>query len=141
MGLQLGNIRRTGSPDKMMDNVNDWTVTLHNYFGYEEDWVRIPLNDLRGKPWMLIGGDERGASATFVYADEPFTEDVIKSGKCIYGMRVYTQRHLPRWVWRKPKLTMVCVDTQTDGNKFLTVVDTNLECTDEKLKALYTERW
>jgi hypothetical protein len=38
-----------------------------------------------------------------------------------YENEIYTQRHLPKWVYRGADYTMVVVDTHTDGNKFLQV--------------------
>lgn len=113
---------------------------IHEYFGYKEDWVTIPMESLLGYHWMLTGGDETGAGATFVYADKPFTKSLVKSGN-IYGAPVYTQRFLPKWVYRTETHTLISVDTRTDGNKFLYIVDNALECKDQTLKDLYTEKW
>lgn len=44
-------------------------------------------------------------------------------GMNIYECQIYTQRFLPKWVYRADELTMICVDTQTDGNKFLMIFD------------------
>jgi hypothetical protein len=44
-----------------------------------------------------------------------------------YAAEIYTQRFLPKWVYRGAEYTMVCVDTRTDGNKFLMVFDNKKE--------------
>ena len=36
-----------------------------------------------------------------------------------YCNSIYTQRFLSKWVYRGGDLTMISVDTHTDGNKFL----------------------
>ena len=40
-----------------------------------------------------------------------------------YEDEIYTQRFLPKWVYRGEDYTMVCVDTHTDGNQFLRIFD------------------
>lgn len=112
---------------------------IYTHFGYEENWRVIPLEDRTDKPWMLIENPD--GSGKVVFSDEPFTAESVEAGKTIYGSQIYTQRHLPKWVYRAADCTMVCADTQTDGNKFLMVFDNALECTDDTLKSLYMECW
>lgn len=44
-----------------------------------------------------------------------------------YEHEIYTQRFLPKWVYRGEDYTMICVDTRVDGNKFLQVFDNKKE--------------
>lgn len=113
---------------------------IHEFFGYTEDWVTIPMRDQLDCYWMLIGGDERGAEGRLVYAEKPFTASLVKSGQ-VYGGPVYTQRFLPKWVYRNETHTLISLDTQTDGNKFLCILDNAKECKDQKLKDLYEKHW
>lgn len=45
----------------------------------------------------------------------------------MYSNEIYTQRFLPKWVYRGKDYTMICVDTHTDGNKFLQIFDNSKE--------------
>lgn len=112
---------------------------IHDYFGYKEDWVVIPLDDATDSYWMLKQ-DEDGKGFV-VYSKEPLTEESIRAGNNIYSSVIYTQRFLPRWVYRAPDHTMVCVDTRCDGNKFLRVFTNANEQKDERLLALYEQCW
>lgn len=113
---------------------------IHTAFGYKEDWVKIPLDNQIDCYWMLFQKDgERGGKV--VWSSETFTEESIKTGDKIYSGPIYTQRFLPKFVYRREDLTMISVDTQTDGNKFLMIFDNEKECVDEKLRELYRECW
>ena len=87
---------------------------IYDYFGYVEDWVVIPLDDRRDMIWKLVDGNsvhywEKGE-------ETDLCEDII-----------YTQCHLPKWVYRGKDYTMICVDTHTDGNKFLQIFSNDKE--------------
>lgn len=94
---------------------------IYDYFGYEEDWCIFPLEDLTGCYWKLIDNE-----STLIYAENPDDlEDEDKGNYC--AVEVYRQRFLNKWVYRGEDYTMVLVDTQTDGNKFLEVLSNNKE--------------
>lgn len=112
---------------------------IYEYFGYKEDWCVIPIENRLGHHWMVCGPEDIG-STSIVYSEEPFTPEHITNGTH-YSDTIYTQRFLPKWVYRTNDYTMICVDTHTDGNKFLAIFDNSLECKDETLKNLYKERW
>lgn len=118
---------------------NNTLRDIHSYFGYEEDWCVLPLDDQSGKYWMLF--EESNGDGRYVFSDVPFTKDSLEAGDKIYSGTIYTQRFLPKWVYRADTHTMVCADTHTDGNRFLMIFDNTLECTDDALKQLYMERW
>lgn len=85
------------------------------HVGYVEDWRILPLEDCRECLWRLDGegpGDVH-------YAD---TVEELESGNgnC-YSAEIYTQRHLPKWVYRGAKYTMIVIDTHCDGNQFLAI--------------------
>lgn len=117
----------------------DLQKRVYDHFGYEENWVVIPLQDQTDCYWFLI--EDAAGRGSCVYSDEPLTLESVREGKRIYGGSIYTQRFLPKWVYRAADFTMVCVDTHTDGNKFLMVFDNGKECRDESLKAAYEENW
>lgn len=92
---------------------------IHEYFGYVEDWVVIPLDDQRHRYWRLDqSADGRGC---VTYADS-LEELQTQEGNC-YQDDIYTQRFLPKWVYPGAEFTMVCCDPHVDGNKFLRIFD------------------
>jgi len=112
---------------------------IHAYFGYQEDWRVIPLADKTDHYWFV--NQDSDGSGVVVHSPGPLTPESIEAGDKIYSGDIYTQRHLPKWVYRAADYTMVVVDTRTDGNKFLTVFDNKKECRDPELVALYHECW
>ncbi len=105
---------------KQLDNYLKLQKEVFDYFGYVEDWVVIPIDDGRGYYWHLTG-EGHGAEVHFAEAKE----DVGQGNG--YSSEIYTQRFLPKWVYRGEEYTMVCVDTRTDGNKFLQIFDNKKE--------------
>lgn len=101
---------------KLFDDYLDLQKQIFDYFGYVEDWKAIPLDDCRTYYWQLAG--EGPGSVLFGE-----TVDSIDT----YEHIIYTQRFLPKWVYRGKDYTMICVDTQTDGNKFLSIFDNSKE--------------
>jgi hypothetical protein len=103
---------------KILSKYFELQKEIFDYFGYKEDWVVIPLDDRRDVWWKLgksMWGDGIGYAKTK-------KELVEKSGN-YYEDEIYTQCFLPKYVYRGKKYTMVCVDTHTDGNKFLAIYD------------------
>lgn len=100
---------------------------IFDYFGYVEDWVVIPLEDETDMYWCLVGETEDGDGDEVIYAEKPITSELLDRGE-YYSAEVYTQRFLPKWVYRKKEYTMICADTGCDGNKFLMVFDNSKEC-------------
>lgn len=91
---------------------------IYDYFGYVEDWVVIPIDDATGYFWY-IQGDEENEHGEVVFAKK--VEDFF--GEEYYANEIYRQRFLPKWIYKKEDYTMICVDTHTDGNKFLQIFD------------------
>ena len=110
---------------KLLDEYFDLQNKLYEHFGYVEDWAVIPIDDARKYYWNIDGGDDRGVVC---FAD---TEQELKDkdGQ-YYENEIYTQRHLPKWVYRADDYTMICVDTHTDGNKFLQIFDNSKDRTE-----------
>lgn len=96
---------------------------VHDYFGYVEDWVAIPLDDSSEYFWFV---DEDSGFVRFAETREILEDN---DGE-YYEDEIYTQRFLPKWVYRTDDFTMISVDTHTDGNKFLRIFDNAKECKD-----------
>lgn len=124
--------------DSLIDSYFEAKDKIHEAFGYEPDWKEIPLEDRRGCHWMIVGSERTGS---VVWSDKPFTEELVIAGKEIYSGPIYTQRFLPKWVYRTDTHVLVSVDTQTDGNKFLMIFDVDKECKDENMKETYNQYW
>jgi len=103
-------------------------------FGYVEDWRSIPLSD-DTEYWWHLTGEGSGDQVIFGESD---VREAIENGK-YYSNEVYTQRFLPKWVYRTETHTMICVDTNTDGNKFLSIFDNAKEVHDPELVELIKE--
>ena len=133
--------------DDFMQNVADyWKAKnwLFNYFGYKEDWVTIPLHTQTIGLWWFINGarDETGAGGEVIFQyqdDEEYDPKDVEDGNCV-SWPIYTQRFLPKWVYRGKDYTMVVVNTQTDGNKYLAVFSNELEVKDAKEGPTFNEQ-
>lgn len=108
---------------ELLDKYLELQNIIFDYFGYKEDWKAIPIDDARGYYWHLTG-EEYGDSVLFAKEKENVFEGTDEDG---YSNSIYTQRFLPKWVYRGEDYTMICVDTHTDGNKFLQIFDNSKE--------------
>lgn len=109
---------------------------IHRFFGYEPNWREIPISD-ETRHWWWLSGD--GTDGGTVYFGEGDVKEDVEGGRH-YANEVYTQRHLSKWVYRAETHTMICVDTQTDGNVFLSIFDNEKEVTDPELVEFIKEK-
>jgi len=103
---------------KALDKYFKLQEEIYKYFGYVEDWVAFPIDDRREYWWRLQGkvfleGVEFSKTKT----------GLIDKSDDYYVDSIYKQRFLSKWVYEGKDYTMICVDTQTDGNKFLAIYD------------------
>jgi len=99
---------------KLLDEYLAIQKQIYEYFGYVEDWVIIPIDDVRQYFWYEDGEN--------VYFAESERELLDKDGE-YYMNTIYTPRFLPKWIYPADDYTMICVDTHVDGNKFLQIFD------------------
>jgi len=107
---------------KLLTEYEEARQKLFDYFGYIEDWVVIPVDDATEYYWRL---DSTESDGNVCFADTEL--ELINEDGNYYENEIYTQRHLSKWVYRGEDYTMICVDTHTDGNKFLQIFSNNLE--------------
>ncbi len=107
---------------KLIDNYFKTQKQIYKYFGYCEDWVVIPIDDAREYYWRLNGE----GPGVVRFADTPELLNGLDEN--YYENKIYMQRFLSKWVYRAKDYTMICVDTHTDGNKFLQIFDNSKEC-------------
>ena len=111
---------------------------IFEHVGYREDWKVIPLDNHTDAYWFITG---EGHNDKYCYSPKPLTKESVEAGVEIYGGNIYTQRFLPKWIYRGEQYTVVCADTQCDGNKLLLLFDNTKECKDESLKNDYLNKW
>ena len=108
---------------QLLDQYLDLQKQLFEYFDYVEDWRVIPVDDAREYFWHLTG-EGAGDEVKFAKEEENLFAGTDTDG---YSNEIYTQRHLPKWVYRGKDFTMIVVDTHTDGNQFLQIFDNTKE--------------
>ncbi len=81
--------------------------------------MAIPVDDATEYFWLIDGGDRDGVVR---FADTEENLNNYEAGE-FYENSIWTQRFLPKWVYAGKDYTMICVDTHTDGNKFLQIFD------------------
>ena len=99
-------------------NYNKALQDLYDHVDFVEDWAVYPVDDRTGMFWY-IDKDE-------VYYAENIEEFNKEDGE-YYADEIYTQRFYNKHVYRGKDLTMIFVDTHTDGNKFFAFFDNNKE--------------
>lgn len=94
------------------------------------------MSDERGKWWFIRGAEDdtgRGGEVVMQYQPyEDYDPKLVEDGQCI-SWNIYTQRFLPKWVFRGAEYTMVCCDTGVDGNKYLGIFSNDQEVPAELL--------
>jgi hypothetical protein len=92
--------------------------------GYEHGWAVYPLQDQRGQFWGIHGGccyhSPKHEVIAAVIAEMDYPEE--------YDRDLYSSviRGRPG-VYRGAEFTLVCEDTQTDGNVFLSIYQNDHE--------------
>ncbi len=105
---------------KLLDDFFTLEKEIHKFFKYKEDLQKIPIVDQRHYHWQLNQNKDGSGEVTFY--ETPLTPEVLNNGN-YYSNEIYTQRFLPKWVYRTKHFTMICEDTHTDGNQWLGIYD------------------
>ena len=108
---------------ELLQSYTDCRQKIFDYFGYIEDWRVLPFNDAVDYYWHLTEGEDSGGVR---FADSKESLEDEEAGE-YYENEIYTQRHLPKWVYRGEDYTMICIDTHTDGNQFLQIFKNDKE--------------
>ena len=94
---------------QLIKNYEKALQEIYDHVGFVEDWVIYPINDNSEYYWMI---DENEV----IYAKS--IEDLeTQEGDCYSGI-VYEQRFYSKHVYEGSNLTMIFLDTQTDGMKY-----------------------
>lgn len=110
------------SIDAIVDSFYDAREAIFEHVGYKEDWRVLPIVDNRDDFWAVDEhehewvkfSDSREALVYWLEHD-----DHGPHGDKLYENEIYRQCHLPKWVYRGEELTLIVVDTHTDGNQYL----------------------
>lgn len=108
---------------QLLDQEQAIRQQIFDYFGYQEDWRVLPFSDSRDMLWKLYQDEDGYGSVIFAETDEELNTG---EGNC-YSNVIYTNRHLPKWVYLGAEFTMIVVDTRTDGNQFLQIFSNDKE--------------
>ncbi len=103
---------------KLIQDFNKAKQALYDHVGFVEDYVVYAIEDRTEMVWKI----EDDFSVIFSE-----TKDKIYSDGDYYKDVIYTQRFYEKHVFRGAQLTMIIVDTQTDGNKFFVFFDNDKE--------------
>jgi hypothetical protein len=104
---------------EIIKRYNDALQTLYDSVGFVEDWTVYAVADRTEMFWKVVDGDK-----------VRFAETVEKMNELIcdyYEDEIYKQRFYKKHIYRGDDLTMIIVDTHTDGNKFFAFYDNEKE--------------
>lgn len=112
--------------DDVMDSFFEAREAIFEHVGYVESWRILPIDDSRDQFWAVDAQEDKWVKFSpsrdgLFYWLGDHDDEYGTYGDMLYQNQIYTQRHLPRWVYRGAELTMVVVDTRTDGNQCLQV--------------------
>ena len=103
----------------IIDKYNDSLQKLYDYFGFVEDWVVFPIDDRREFYWHIVDGQVLFYDTLEAYQNDDenhmYSDEVMNH--CFYKKSVYEGKDM----------TMIIVDTHTDGNKFLAIYNNTLK--------------
>lgn len=102
---------------------------IYERFGYRESWKVYPIDDGRDYHWLRTDNK-------FAFDRAPFTPESTVAGKFMGGV-IYNAD----CVFEAEGYVMALLDTQCDGNVFLTVFDASKECKDPEILRLHEEYW
>jgi len=105
------------SPMALMYNFYQAKKNLYDHVGFTEDWVVYAIEDCTRMFWQISNGWVKFA----------FTMGQFNSDGDYYLHEIYTQHFYEKWVYRGEQLTMIFVDTHSDGNKFFSFFRNELE--------------
>lgn len=108
----------------IVDALNAAEAAIAQHVGYKQDWRVIPFDDSRDYFWAVDKFEREWCRFSEKKEAVEYwlkNDDYGDYGFEVYEDEIYTQRHLPKWVYRGKEFTMVCVDTHTDGNQLLRI--------------------
>jgi hypothetical protein len=116
----------TDDINAVVDRFFEARAAIFAHVGYVENWRLMPIDDSRDQFWAVDKNENEWVKFSpkreaLVYWLTGHDDEYGPYGDVLYENVIYTQRHLPKWVYRGKELTLVVADTQTDGNKHLQI--------------------
>jgi hypothetical protein len=105
---------------KLMEDFQNAKQALYDHVGFKEDWVVYYIEDRTNMYWSVNKEEVKFAK----------TMEDFNSDDDYYQNSIYTQRFYNKWIYRGKDLTMIFVDTHTDGNRFFAFYDNEKEVKD-----------
>ena len=96
---------------KIIEKFNSAKQEIYDHVGFIEDWVIYPIDDRTCMYYQILNGEVK-------YAE---TLEKFNSDGNYYIDEIYTQRFYKKHIYRGDELTLIFVDTHTDGNKFFAI--------------------
>lgn len=111
-------------PHPLVDAYVTARAAVCAHVGYVDDWRLFPLDDQTEMYWNIDQAPAGNGSVTWspdralvvasIEDENDGSADAIDAE--IYSGEIYTYRHLPKYVYRGPELTVVLVATGCDLN-------------------------
>jgi hypothetical protein len=113
----------------------DSYAAILEHFGCPQTWQEYMLDEQLDVHWFLARHGD-----TVVYSPKPITPEALKDfgeeGCPINDVHVMSHRHMDSSIYRKDDHVLILIDTQTDGNRFLTLYSADKEITGQEAKTL-----
>lgn len=93
---------------ELINNFNTLRQALYDHVGFVDDWVVYPIQDNTSLPWCIVAGE------SVKYADD--MDGFMTEGK--YYEDDVCKRYYPKAIYEGKDLTMVIINTHTDGMKY-----------------------
>ena len=103
---------------ELLKKYNKALQDIYDHVGFKEDWVIFPIDDNTQYYWNLDDEIVRWAESIEELNDQ---EDECYSGS------IYKQEFYDKHVYRGKDITLVFLDTQTDGMKYFAIFDNSKE--------------
>lgn len=101
---------------ELLNNYNKALESIYEHVGFTEDWVVFPINDNTHHYWNIDG-------EIVNYADS-IEELESGEGNCYIGS-IYRQSFYEKHVYEGKDITLIFLDTHTDGMKYFSIFDNN----------------
>lgn len=108
---------------ELLDQYFNLEKQIHDYFGYKEGWCVISIDDRREMYWYLEQEMTGHGYVHFAETLEELQTGLETEEGEYYKDEIFTYVHLEKFVFVGKDYTMICVNTNTDGNKFLAIYD------------------
>lgn len=108
----------------LLEIYNTSVNAIFEYFEYVETWEKFIISDETEYYWFLCRDQ-------VVFSEHLITKELLEEGD------YYSNEIISDEIYSKPDFTMIKVDTNTDGNCFLSIFDNSKQFTNAKIIEYY----